>query len=264
MTSKPSINEIKSILEDATSSNISSIESELSGDDRIGVKKLIASTKKKLALQQKEANRLEGIYANDLLIAQEHGSKTIVGLDEVGRGCMAGPLAVGAVVLDYSTPIEGLNDSKQVKPDHREIIASKIIETSKAWSVEYVEPSDIDSEGITASLIKAFRAAVASIEAQGQEVDIVLLDGNPLRFDAREVNVIKGDSKCASIAAASIVAKVARDRLMTELASEYPQYAFDKNKGYGTAEHRQALAEYGLSDIHRRSFCSEFLQDSLF
>lgn len=258
------INEIKDILRAANAGNISDIEFQLADDKRTTVQKLITSARKRIANEEKEARRLESLYAYDLTIAEERSAKTIVGLDEVGRGCMAGPLAVGAVVLDYSVKIDGLNDSKQVRPELREQIAEEIMHSAKAWTVKYVEAPDIDSEGMTASLIKAFRAAISDIEEQGHDVDLVLLDGNPLRFDRREVNIVKGDSHCASISAASIVAKVSRDRLMSELAARYPQYSFEKNKGYGTLEHRQALADYGLSDLHRRSFCGEFLQDPLF
>ena len=117
---------------------------------------------------------------------------------------------------------------------------------------------------MTASLLKAFRGALAVVESAGVKPDTVLLDGNPLHMDPREVNVVKGDGKCASIAAASIVAKVERDALMCEYARQYPEYDFASNKGYASAAHIQAIKEHGLCPIHRASFCHAFTQESLF
>ena len=117
---------------------------------------------------------------------------------------------------------------------------------------------------MTASLLLAFRRAVAHIEEAGVHPDVVLLDGNPLRLDEREVNVVKGDGKCASIAAASIVAKVERDALMCRYAEEYPEYGFDACKGYASAAHIEAIKRYGLTPIHRATFCTAFTQASLF
>ena len=181
----------------------------------------------------------------------------IVGLDEVGRGPLAGPLAVGAVVLPAEPFIEGLNDSKQVKPEARERIAVQVKAVAVAWTVEYVEASDIDACGMTASLALAFRRAIRRIEEAGVRPDVVLLDGNPMRLDEREVNVVKGDGKCASIAAASILAKVSRDRFMLEMAERYPQYGFERHKGYGTRLHYEMLRRYGPSPIHRRTFLKD-------
>jgi ribonuclease HII len=117
---------------------------------------------------------------------------------------------------------------------------------------------------MTACLKTAFSRAIADIERQGVQVDRVLLDGNPLGIDKREVNVIKGDAQCACIAAASIIAKVARDTLMESYAKLYPSYGFEKNKGYGSAAHMDAISRFGLSPIHRRSFCHFYEQQTLF
>lgn len=184
----------------------------------------------------------------------------IVGLDEVGRGPVAGPLAVGAVVLPNEPLIAGLNDSKQVAPAQRSRIACDIKKHALAWTVQYIDPATIDACGMTASLVTAFRRAIAAIEAAGVTPQVVLLDGNPLRMDPREVNVVKGDGKCASIAAASIIAKVERDALMDEYAKKYPHYGFEHNKGYASANHISAIQRFGLSDIHRKSFCTAFTQ----
>ena len=117
---------------------------------------------------------------------------------------------------------------------------------------------------MTACLKKAFKQAIAEIESQGVHADVVLLDGNPLHIDPREINVVKGDAKCASISAASVIAKVERDQLMREYDKRYPGYDFASSKGYGSARHRQAIAEMGVTPIHRVSFCGNFLQESLF
>ena len=146
----------------------------------------------------------------------------------------------------------------------RERLSDEIKSSAVAWHVEYVSPREIDNVGIGCALRRAFRRAIDEIESSEVEVKAVLLDGNPLHIDDREVNIVKGDSKCAPIAAASIVAKVERDHLMERYAADYPQYGFESNKGYGTDFHREAIRKHGLTDIHRKSFCSEFLQDSLF
>jgi ribonuclease HII len=130
--------------------------------------------------------------------------------------------------------------------------------------VQHIQPDEIDAGGMTASLRVAFSRAVRAIEQGGCIPQTVLLDGNPLHMDPREVNVVKGDARCASIAAASIIAKVERDAIMVEYARSYPEYGFERNKGYASAEHRQAIGEYGLCPIHRVSFCSAFTQDTLF
>ena len=152
--------------------------------------------------------------------------------------------------------IAGLNDSKQVKPEERERIAEQVKQVALTWTVQYIEPGDIDAHGMTASLTTAFCRAIAAVEAQGVQPEVVLLDGNPLHLDAREINVVKGDGKCASIAAASIVAKVERDALMCEYAKRFPAYDFASNKGYASAAHIEAIKQQG--------FCHAFTQESLF
>ena len=192
------------------------------------------------------------------------GLRRICGADEAGAGPLAGDVYAAAVILPYGCLLEGLNDSKQVRPEDREVIADEVRRHARAWTVQYVEPADIDRVGMTAALRQAFAAAIAEVEAQGVAVDVVLLDGNPLHLDPREVNVVKGDGKCASIAAASLVAKVARDHVMEAYAEQYPGYGFESNKGYGSEGHMAAIRERGLCPIHRRSFCSFAAQESLF
>ncbi len=256
--------DIRALAESADSRQLAALERSLAGDGRKGVASILRRAHVRLDAEAKEAERLEGIYAFQAQLAVDAGARCVVGLDEVGRGPLAGPLAVGAVVLPDEPMIAGLNDSKQVKECDREAIALQVKQVALAWSVQYVQPPEIDEAGIMKSLRRAFLAAVADVERQGCKVDMVLLDGNPMHIDPREINVVKGDSKCASIAAASILAKVERDALMDELDAKYPGYGLASNKGYGTKAHRDAIHRLGLSEIHRRSYCGEFLQESLF
>ena len=256
--------DIRALTEAADEKQLEALERSLASDTRKGVAQAFKRAHERLEAQRKEAERLAGIYGFQAALAKEAGAQCVVGIDEVGRGPLAGPLAVGAVVLPPHPMIEGLNDSKQVREVDRQRIADAIKEVAIAYAVEFIEPDVIDEIGIMAALRKAFSSAVSAIESQGHPVDMILLDGNPMGFDPRERNIIKGDVKCASIAAASILAKVERDNLMDQLDGKYPGYGFASNKGYGTKPHMDAIRKLGLSDIHRRSYCSEFLQETLF
>lgn len=256
--------EVTRMLREADAAQLSVLERSLAADTRKGVRTALEQARRRIEAQAAEQARLDRLYDYQRELAEAHGGTVVVGLDEVGRGPLAGPLAVGAVVLPDQPHIPGLNDSKKLTAKQREAAAEAVREHALAWTVEYVEPDVIDERGIMASLVMAFSQAVKDIEGAGIAVDMVLLDGNPLHFDSREVNVVGGDGKCASIAAASIVAKVARDQLMCELDEKYPGYGLAENKGYGSAEHIAAIKEKGLSPIHRASYCTSFFQESLF
>ena len=258
------VQEIRNMLAQADAATFNVLERSLLADQRKGVQQALAVARRRLQAQQVEHERIERLYAYQRQLAQQRDAQVVVGLDEVGRGSIAGPLAVGAVVLPDDVPIEGLNDSKQVLPEKRREIAQAIKDVALAWTVQYIEPSVIDATGMTASLVMAFRRALQAIEAMGVQPDIVLLDGNPLRMDPREVNVVKGDTRCASIAAASIIAKVERDDLMCAYAQQYPAYGWDECKGYASPHHIAAIKEHGLTPLHRVSFCTSFMQESLF
>ena len=260
----PTVEEIRRKLRCADAHELAVLERALVADSRKGVRSAVETARRRIEAEQFEAARLAALYSFQRELVFSHGGNVAVGLDEVGRGPLAGPLAVGAVVLPDKPFVEGLNDSKQVKPEDRKHIAAQVKECALAWTVVYIEPAAIDAAGMTASLVKAFRHAIAAVENAGVHPDVVLLDGNPLHMDAREVNVVKGDGKCASIAAASIVAKVERDDLMCRLAAEYPEYGFDANKGYASPAHIAAIKEHGLSPMHRVSFCTAFTQPTLF
>lgn len=267
------IAQIKERIAQADEDALEALERAYASDSRKGVQQALKSARSRLEARAQELERIKGLYSFQDGVAREFLSRKgilidvepcIVGLDEVGRGPLAGPLAVGAVVLPREPIIEGLNDSKKITPEKREEIAAIIKEKAAAWSVQYIEADHIDACGMTASLIVAFRRAIAAIEEQGIKPDVVLLDGNPLHLDPREVNVIKGDARCASISAASIIAKVDRDALMCRYAEQYPEYHFDSCKGYHSEEHAEAIRRYGLSPIHRKSFCTAFMQETLF
>ncbi|WP_418950451.1 ribonuclease HII [Slackia isoflavoniconvertens] len=237
----------------------------LAADERKGVKAALKSAARRLAAEDAEAARLNGMYSFQAKLA---GGGIAVGLDEVGRGPVAGPLAIGAVVLPDDPRVEGVNDSKQLSAERREEIAAVVREVAIAWDIEYIQPQEIDEHGMTWALRTANLRAIAAIEeqlsAKDTSLDAVLLDGNAQHLDAREVNIVKGDGKCASIAAASIIAKVDRDALMCRYAEQFPHYGFESNKGYASAEHIEAIKQYGLSPVHRASFCRAWTQEALF
>lgn len=259
-----SIKEITSKLACSNRVELEALERTFASDTRKGVISAIKAAHKRLDKEEKERARVQALYGFQNDIASKKGAKLICGLDEVGRGSVAGPLAVGAVILPDEPIILGLNDSKQITPENRVKIAAEIKEFATAWTVQYVDAAYIDSHGMTASLKLAFSKAVAVLEKQGFNPDLLLLDGNPLHFDKREYNIVHGDARAASIAAASIVAKVERDALMVELSKEYPEYHLDSCKGYASAAHIQAIKELGLTPIHRESFCTAFTQKTLF
>jgi ribonuclease HII len=175
------------------------------------------------------------------------------GSDEAGRGCYAGPVFAAAVILPIGFEHPLLNDSKQVEEEDRELLRDLIEETALAWAVASVDNTEIDQINILKASFKAMHLAIAQLDPQP---GLLLIDGN--RFTpyagVRHHCVIKGDGIYASIAAASILAKTYRDAFMRQLHKEFPQYGWDRNKGYGTAEHRKAIEMYGLCKYHRRSY----------
>jgi ribonuclease HII len=176
----------------------------------------------------------------------------ICGVDEAGRGPLAGPVSAAAVILDPTRPIAGLGDSKKLSERQRDLLAPIIRERALAWAVAYAEVEEIDTLNILQATLLAMRRAVLALPIQPQQV---LVDGLycPQTGIPSEA-IVKGDSKVAAISAASILAKTARDELMLNLHAQYPQYGFDGHKGYPTAAHVAALREHGVSAVHRRSF----------
>lgn len=182
----------------------------------------------------------------------------VCGIDEVGRGPLAGPVVAGAVILPKDCKILYLNDSKKLSAKKREDLYDVIMEQAVSVGIGYNSPERIDEINILNATYEAMREAVSKLSVKP---DVLLNDAVtiPGINDIKQVPIIKGDAKSVSIAAASIVAKVTRDRLMVEYSKQYPEYGFESNKGYGTAEHIEALKKYGKTPIHRNSFIGHFI-----
>lgn len=191
--------------------------------------------------------------------ALSEGYNIICGVDEAGRGPLAGPVYAAAVILPKGHIIDGINDSKKLSEKKRDMLFDKIFDECVCCSVGIASEKEIDEINILQATFLAMARAVNGLEIKPE---IALIDGNRKPgLDIDEWDIVKGDSKSASIAAASIIAKVSRDRYMLEMAEKYPQYQFDKHKGYGTKLHYQMIEKYGLCDIHRRTFLKKILKD---
>ena len=185
------------------------------------------------------------------------GYERICGIDEAGRGPLAGPVVAGAVILPKDCEILGVDDSKKLSAKKRELLYDEIMEKAVAVSVGIVSPERIDEINILQATYEAMREAAAGL---GTEPDILLNDAVTIpEVVIPQVPIVKGDAKSVSIAAASIIAKVTRDRIMVEYESRFPGYGFASNKGYGSAEHIEALRRLGPTPIHRNSFISNFV-----
>ena len=184
------------------------------------------------------------------------GYSSVCGCDEAGAGPLAGPVYAAAVILPFGVELPGLNDSKKLTEKKREALFPVIREQAVAWAVARVEAAEIDETDILSARMKAMQLAIDRLTPAP---DFALIDGNRDHGRSAAVTtphrmIVKGDSLSASIAAASILAKVSRDRYMKEIAAQYPQYEFDRHKGYGTKRHYELLRQYGPSPIHRRTF----------
>lgn len=180
------------------------------------------------------------------------GFEVVAGVDEVGVGAWAGPLVAGACVVTAKTRIKGIRDSKLVTPKKREKLIREIKAKAVAWGVGIIEVEEVDQLGLAEAKREVFRRAVAELD---REVDFLLLDGQGWKdFNLPVEMISKGDQKVFSIACASILAKVTRDRMMIELGKEFPGYGFESHKGYGSKTHQEALGKLGVSPIHRRSY----------
>lgn len=182
----------------------------------------------------------------------DEGFSLVCGVDEAGRGPLAGPVCAAAVILPRGLEIPGLNDSKKLSEKKREELFEVIKEKALSYGIAFADVAEIEEHNILAATFIAMNRAISQLDPGP---DIALIDGNrTLGIEMLSRSVVKGDSKCADIAAASILAKVTRDRYMMEMSEKYPQYHFDKHKGYGTKLHYEALREFGPSEIHRLSF----------
>lgn len=213
-------------------------------------------------MKEKEEQRLNMLKAEEEKLYNEKNIKYICGIDEAGRGPLAGPVVVGAVVMPRDSKIEWVNDSKKVTEKRREILYDKITQEALAWGVGIVSEKEIDQINILNATKMGLHLALGEvIEKLGEKPDIVIVDAlkDIDTFQIPYQSIIKGDATRYSIACASIIAKVTRDRIMRQWDEIYPVYNFEKNKGYGTSEHINALKDYGPCQIHRRSFIKHFV-----
>lgn len=187
------------------------------------------------------------------------GYKIVCGIDEAGRGPLCGPVCAAAVVLQVDCEIEGINDSKKLSEKKREALYDVIIQKAVAYGIGMASAKEIDEINILQATFLAMNRAFSKLEVVPE---LALIDGNRKPgLPCDEVTIVKGDAKCMSIAAASILAKVTRDRYMRELDKKYPQFCFEKHKGYGTKLHYERIAEFGICEEHRKTFLKKILGD---
>ena len=226
-------------------------------DPRPGVKTLIEKYRAKQTKEQEELKRLIKMSSYEEEYAHLSGTQYICGIDEVGRGPLAGPVVAGAVILPLGCKIRGINDSKKLSEAKREELYDIIMEEAISVGIGMVGPDRIDEINILQATYEAMRQAIGNLEVK---TDVLLNDAVTIpEVEIPQVPIIKGDAKSISIAAASIVAKVTRDRMMVEYDNIFPGFGFASNKGYGAAAHIKALKEQGPTVIHRKTFIGHFV-----
>lgn len=251
---KKSVKEVKEEFASANLTRKQELCKMYEADERAGVQSLVKQTRKECVKLAAEYERLESM----LVYEKKYRSYALIcGIDEAGRGPLAGPVAAGAVILPKDSRILYLNDSKQLTPARREELYEEIQKEAVSIGVGIVDAARIDEINILNATYEAMRQAIAQLSPQP---DLLLNDAVTIpRVDIPQVPIIKGDAKSLSIAAASVIAKVTRDRMMVAYDKQYPQYGFAKHKGYGTKEHIQKLQEYGPCPLHRRTFIGHFV-----
>ena len=210
-------------------------------------------------MKEKELERLNILKEIENNMHQE-GVKYICGIDEAGRGPLAGPVVVAAVIMPEDSMIEGVNDSKKVSEKKREALYDQILDEAIAYGIGIIDQKEIDEINILNATKKGLTTAVKELKIRPDRIIVDALD----KIDTDGIPytpIIKGDAKCYSIAAASIIAKVTRDRIMREWDKVYPEYGFATHKGYGTAKHIEAIKKHGLTPIHRKTFCEHFVDN---
>ncbi len=248
------IAEIKKKLETAEWQELPDLLNSYRTDERAGVAALVKRFERKLEQEQKESERLYQMLAYE---REYETAGLICGIDEAGRGPLAGPVVAGAVILPKDCQIRYLNDSKQLSKKKREQLYDEIMEKALAVGVGMASPARIDEINILQATYEAMREAIGKLSEKPAVLlnDAVRIPG----VEIQQVPIIKGDAKSLSIAAASIIAKVTRDRLMEEYDKIMPEYSFAGHKGYGSAAHIEAIRTYGPSPIHRTSFIKNFV-----
>ena len=224
---------------------------ELELDQRVAVKKLLQAYHKRIEKAALERERFHKMLSYERLYYDE-GAKLIAGVDEAGRGPLAGPLVIAAVVMPQEFFISGLNDSKQISASKRDKLYDEILQKALSVSVNIVSISNIDELNIYRATQQGMAEVLLHLDKQP---DVALIDAMPVEAgDIKTVSLVHGDALSASIAAASIIAKVTRDRIMEKLDTLYPAYKFANNKGYGSKDHMQAIDQDGVTEWHRRSY----------
>lgn len=253
MTAKK-ISDIKSELLSLHNSQLAAFVLEYENDLRPGVQALVMKAKKNYDKYQAELERIEKLKEYEKKYSEY---QYICGIDEVGRGPLAGPVVAGAVILPKDCCILYVNDSKKLSETKREELYDEIMNKAVSTGLGFVDNNRIDQINILQATYEAMRQAISKLDPQP---DILLNDAVTIPdVPIRQVPIIKGDAKSISIGAASIVAKVTRDRLMVEYSKEFPEYDFAQNKGYGSAKHIEAIKKYGPCRLHRRSFIGNFI-----
>lgn len=222
-------------------------------DSRAGVQKAIQQRKKAIQADIDEDLRLENILRYEKELYQQ-GYQAIAGIDEVGRGPLAGPVVTACVILPKNCKIKHLNDSKKIPKKHHEEIYQEILARALGIGIGIVDNNVIDQINIYEATKVGMLQAIKQLKGEVTKPDYLLIDAMHLETSIPQQSLIKGDANSLSIAAASIVAKVTRDRMMADYANNYPGYAFEKNVGYGTKEHLEGLKKYGITPIHRKTF----------
>ncbi len=247
------ISDIREELKDMPDDRLGDFIKEYGRDDRSGVRALVAQARKRQEKFAAETERIEHMRIYERKYADYD---LICGIDEVGRGPLAGPVTAAAVILPRDCRILYINDSKQLSPKKRDELYDAIMAQAVSVGIGMSSPERIDEINILQATYEAMREAVGKLDPQP---NLLLVDAVTIPdMDIYQVSIIKGDAKSISIGAASIVAKVTRDRLMGEYDKKYPEYGFAGNKGYGSAAHIEALKKYGPSPIHRKSFIGNF------
>ena len=243
------IGEIKSIFQAADLTELPAFINTYESDERAGVVTLVKKAKKQISDYEKECRRIENMKEFE---NKYEDYSFICGIDEVGRGPLAGPVVAGAVILPKDCNILYLNDSKQLSEKKREELYEVIMEKAISTGLGFVSPQRIDEINILQATYEAMREAIGKLDPMP---DLLLNDAVTIpKVSIRQIPIIKGDARSISIAAASIIAKVTRDRLMVKYDEVYPEYGFASNKGYGANMHIEALKKYGPTPIHRKSF----------
>lgn len=249
MDDKIKISDVKKEYENTKFEEYMGFIQKYSKDSRSGIQNIVNRCNKKILKYNNELQRIEKMKEYEYA---HSNYKFICGIDEVGRGPLAGPVCAGAVILDKNIDILYLNDSKQLSPKKRDELYEEIVNKAVAFKTAFVSPEKIDEINILQATYKAMREAITNLNVKP---DILLNDAVTIPgINIKQVPIIKGDTLSISIAAASIVAKVERDRLMIEYDKLYPEYGFADNKGYGSEKHIEAIKKYGPCPIHRMSF----------